>query len=93
MDKQIVLPSPELLSKITETEPQVALIPEGDHVAAAIKLHGYDDMYLYVARLLDPRVVAAIARDAGERRRIRQSRSAPARHSDRLRADVRASSR
>ena len=57
MDKAIVLPSPELLGKITETEPQVALIPEGDHVAAAVKLHGYDDMYLYVARLLDPRVV------------------------------------
>ena len=57
MDKAIVLPSKELLSQITETEPQVALIPEGDHVAAAIKLHGYDDTYLYVARLLDPRVV------------------------------------
>jgi two-component system, NtrC family, nitrogen regulation sensor histidine kinase NtrY len=57
MDKAIVLPSKELLAKITETEPQIALIPEGDHVAAAVKLHGYDDMYLYVARLLDPRVV------------------------------------
>jgi len=57
MDKAIVLPSKELLAKITETEPQVALIPEGDHVAAAVKLHGYDDYYLYVARLLDPRVV------------------------------------
>jgi two-component system nitrogen regulation sensor histidine kinase NtrY len=57
MDKKIVLPSPELLAKITETEPQVALIPEGDHVAAALKLHGYDDMYLYAARVLDPRVV------------------------------------
>ena len=57
MDKTIVLPSQELLEQISETEPQVALIPEGDHVAAAVKLHGYDDMYLYVARLLDPRVV------------------------------------
>jgi two-component system, NtrC family, nitrogen regulation sensor histidine kinase NtrY len=57
MDKAIVLPSKELLAKITETEPQVALIPEGDHVAAAVKLHGYDDTYLYGARLLDPRVV------------------------------------
>jgi len=57
MDKAIVLPSTKLLSQITETEPQVALIPEGDHVAAAVKLHGYDDLYLYVARLLDPRVV------------------------------------
>jgi two-component system, NtrC family, nitrogen regulation sensor histidine kinase NtrY len=56
MDK-IVLPSKELLDKITETEPQVALIPEGDHVAAAVRLHGYDGEYLYVARLLDPRVV------------------------------------
>ena len=57
MDKAVVLPSAKLLSQITETEPQVALIPEGDHVAAAVKLHGYDDMYLYVARVLDPRVV------------------------------------
>ncbi len=60
MDKAIVLPSKDLLAKITETEPQVALIPEGDHVAAAVKLHGYDDTYLYVARLLDPRVVAQL---------------------------------
>src|SRR5271168_1060815 len=57
MDKAVVLPSAKLLSQITETEPQDALIPEGDHVAAAVKLHGYDDMYLYVARVLDPRVV------------------------------------
>ena len=57
MDKAVVLPSAQLLSQITETEPQVALIPQGDHVAAAVKLHGYDDMYLYAARLLDPRVV------------------------------------
>ncbi len=47
----------QLLAETNETEPQVALIPEGDHVAAVVKLHGYDDMYLYVARLLDPRVV------------------------------------
>ncbi len=57
MGPKIVLPSAQLLSETTETEPQVALIPEGDHVAAVVKLRGYDDMYLYVARLLDPRVV------------------------------------
>ena len=61
MDKPIILPSPQLLSRITETEPQVALIPQGDHVAAAVKLHGYDDMYLYAAQMLDPRVVAQLA--------------------------------
>src|SRR6516165_3501962 len=69
MDKTIVLPSAKLLSQITETEPQIALIPEGDHVAAAVKLHGYDDMYLYAARVLDPRVVAqlrAAQESAGE---------------------------
>src|SRR5580693_3710962 len=69
MDKTIVLPSTKLLSQITETEPQIALIPEGDHVAAAVKLHGYDDMYLYAARVLDPRVVAqlrATQESAGE---------------------------
>jgi two-component system nitrogen regulation sensor histidine kinase NtrY len=57
MDQKIVLPSAQLLAETTETEPQVALIPEGDHVAAVVKLRDYDDMYLYVARLLDPRVV------------------------------------
>jgi two-component system, NtrC family, nitrogen regulation sensor histidine kinase NtrY len=61
MPKPVVLPSPELLKQITESEPQVALIPQGDHVAAAVKLHGYDDMYLYVAQMLDPRVVAQLA--------------------------------
>src|SRR6202161_1917433 len=57
MDQRIVLPSPQLLSETSETDPQVALFPEGDHVAAVVKLRGYDDMYLFVARLLDPRVV------------------------------------
>jgi two-component system nitrogen regulation sensor histidine kinase NtrY len=57
MDKKIVLPSPQLLAATNETEPQVALIPEGDHVAAVVKLAGYDDLYLYVAQMLDPRVV------------------------------------
>jgi two-component system, NtrC family, nitrogen regulation sensor histidine kinase NtrY len=61
MPKPVVLPSAELLKHITESEPQVALIPQGDHVAAAVKLHGYDDMYLYVAQMLDPRVVAQLA--------------------------------
>jgi two-component system, NtrC family, nitrogen regulation sensor histidine kinase NtrY len=61
MDKPVVLPSAELLKKITETEPQVALIPQGDHVAAAVKLHSYDDLYLYVAQMLDPRVVQQVA--------------------------------
>jgi two-component system nitrogen regulation sensor histidine kinase NtrY len=58
--KQVTLPTPDILSKIdvskiNETAPEIFYIPEG--VAAIIKLHGYDDMYLYVAGLLDPRVI------------------------------------
>jgi two-component system, NtrC family, nitrogen regulation sensor histidine kinase NtrY len=57
MDKRFALPSVQLLSETTATEPQVAFIPDGDNVASVVKLNGYDDMFLYVARLLDPRVV------------------------------------
>ena len=57
MDKRFVLPSVQLLGETSATEPQVAFIPEGDNVASVVKLNAYDDMYLYVARLLDPRVV------------------------------------
>jgi len=57
MDKKVVLPTADLLAQVNETDPRVALIPEDNHLAAVVKLHGYDGMYLYVARLLDPRVV------------------------------------
>ena len=57
LDKRFIRPSAQLLAQTSETEPQVAFIPEGDNVASVVKLKAYDDMYLYVARLLDPRVV------------------------------------
>jgi two-component system, NtrC family, nitrogen regulation sensor histidine kinase NtrY len=57
IDKNIVLPTADLLAEVNETEPRVALIPEDNHLAAVVKLRGYDDMYLYAARILDPRVV------------------------------------
>jgi two-component system, NtrC family, nitrogen regulation sensor histidine kinase NtrY len=57
--KPAVLPSPQLLKSITETEPYIVFSPQG--VAAAVKLRGYDDLYLYVAQMLDPRVVQQIA--------------------------------
>jgi two-component system, NtrC family, nitrogen regulation sensor histidine kinase NtrY len=61
MPKPVVLPSAQLLGQISETEPQVALIPQGDHVAAAVKLHGYDNTYLYVAQMLNPQVVQQLS--------------------------------
>mgnify|MGYP001231147849 CR=1 FL=1 len=57
MDKRFVQPSAQLLAETSDTQPQVAFIPEGDNVASVVKLNAYDGMYLYVARLLDPRVV------------------------------------
>jgi two-component system, NtrC family, nitrogen regulation sensor histidine kinase NtrY len=56
-DKNVILPNAELLAQVNETDPRVALLPEDNHLAAVVKLHGYDGMYLYVARPLDPRVV------------------------------------
>src|SRR5256714_526565 len=39
------------------TVPHAAMFHETNSVAAVIKLRGYDDTYLYVARPLDPRVI------------------------------------
>jgi two-component system nitrogen regulation sensor histidine kinase NtrY len=53
-------PPPDFLSNVNETEPQIAVFPEANYVAAVIRLRGFDDTFLYVARLLDPRVVAQL---------------------------------
>ena len=60
IDKKVVLPTPDLLAELNETEPRVALIPEDNHLAAVVKLRGYDEIYLYGSRILDPRVVAQL---------------------------------
>jgi two-component system, NtrC family, nitrogen regulation sensor histidine kinase NtrY len=60
VDKKVVLPTADLLAEVNETEPRVALIPDDNHLAAVVKLRGYDGMYLYAARILDPRVVAQL---------------------------------
>ncbi|HEX5864846.1 MAG TPA: PAS domain-containing sensor histidine kinase, partial [Casimicrobiaceae bacterium] len=50
-----VRPSAEVLAGINDTEPQVAMFLDANHVASIIKLRGYNDVYLYIARLLDAR--------------------------------------
>src|ERR1700686_4166853 len=60
IQQDFVTPDPELLSKVNETEPQIAVFPE-NYVAAVIRLRGFDDTFLYVARLLDPNVVAQLS--------------------------------
>jgi two-component system nitrogen regulation sensor histidine kinase NtrY len=53
-------PAPEFLSGVDENEPQIAVFIEANYVAAVIRLRNFSDTFLYVARLLDPRVVAQL---------------------------------
>ena len=53
-------PAPDFLSNVNETDPQIAVFIEANYVAAVIRLRAFDDTFLYVARLLDPRVVAQL---------------------------------
>jgi two-component system, NtrC family, nitrogen regulation sensor histidine kinase NtrY len=57
---EFVLPTPAALANVNTEEPQVALIADGNYVAAIIKLKEYEDTFLYVARPLDPRVVSQL---------------------------------
>ncbi|MGE3898835.1 MAG: ATP-binding protein [Variibacter sp.] len=57
MQRELSLPPASALEKITTVEPSIVLVPTTDYVAAVIKLNGYDNDYLYVARPLVPRVV------------------------------------
>jgi two-component system nitrogen regulation sensor histidine kinase NtrY len=53
-------PPPDFLKNVNESDPQIAVFPEANYVAAVIRLRSFDDTFLYVARLLDPRVVAQL---------------------------------
>jgi two-component system, NtrC family, nitrogen regulation sensor histidine kinase NtrY len=60
VSQSFVKPSPEVLAAVNDTEPQVAMFLDNNYIAAIIKLRGYNDVYLYIARLLDPRVLAQL---------------------------------
>jgi two-component system, NtrC family, nitrogen regulation sensor histidine kinase NtrY len=51
------IPPREALAQVSDKAPQIVLLPDTNYVAAIIKLEKYSDNYLYVAQLLDPRVV------------------------------------
>ncbi len=57
---RFVLPEPDFLNGVNETEPRISIFPE-NYVAAVIRLRAFNDTFLYVARLLDPHVVAQLA--------------------------------
>jgi two-component system nitrogen regulation sensor histidine kinase NtrY len=58
--QDFVSPTKEAMESVNDTQPQVALIPDANYVAAVIKLRSYESTYLYVTRPLDPRVVAQL---------------------------------
>jgi len=57
VNETFALPPREALAHITAKEPQIVLLPDTNYVAAVVKLDQYPDDYLYITRLLDPRVV------------------------------------
>jgi two-component system, NtrC family, nitrogen regulation sensor histidine kinase NtrY len=57
---EFIPPPMATLKQQSEAEPSIALLAEAKTVAAVTKLNGYDDSYLYVARPVDPRVVAQL---------------------------------
>ncbi len=57
VNQTFAMPPRDALPRIGEKEPQVVLLPDTNYVAAVVKLPKYDDYFLYITRLLDPRVV------------------------------------
>ena len=57
INQTFALPPRDALPLIGRKEPQVVLLPDANYVAAVVKLDQYEDFYLYLTRLLDPRVV------------------------------------
>jgi two-component system, NtrC family, nitrogen regulation sensor histidine kinase NtrY len=57
---RFAMPEPEFLNGVSDTVPSISVFPE-NYVAAVIRLRAFNDTFLYVARLLDPHVVAQLA--------------------------------
>jgi two-component system nitrogen regulation sensor histidine kinase NtrY len=56
-NQTFAMPPRDALPRINDKNPQIVLLPDTNYVVAVVKLQKYDDYYLYLARLLDPRVV------------------------------------
>jgi two-component system, NtrC family, nitrogen regulation sensor histidine kinase NtrY len=60
IQQEFTTPPQDFLSNVNEDEPQIAVFPEANYVAAVIRLRAFEDTFLYVARLLDPRVISQL---------------------------------
>jgi len=52
-----IAPPAGYLDNVGETEPEIAILPEENYVAALIRLRAFQDTFLYVARPIDSHVV------------------------------------
>ena len=73
IQQEFTTPDAEFLKGVDENEPQIAVFIEANYVAAVIRLRGLTDTFLYVARVLDPRVVAQLRHVGGEGVGVRQT--------------------
>lgn len=55
--REFVVPANIAINDATPDQPIIYLPNEADFVGALVKLRDYDDLYLYVARPIDPRVI------------------------------------
>ena len=62
VDLSVQLPSRETLAALQDDEPQVKLFPEGNYAAAITKLPNYENSYLFIAKVLDPRVAGRLSK-------------------------------
>jgi two-component system nitrogen regulation sensor histidine kinase NtrY len=60
IQQDFTTPPQDFLNNVDEKEPQIAVFPEANYVAAVIRLRTFPDTFLYVARLLDPRVISQL---------------------------------
>ncbi|HZC97536.1 MAG TPA: HAMP domain-containing protein, partial [Bradyrhizobium sp.] len=58
--QEFTTPPAEFLSNVGEDKPEISVFPDANYVAAVIRLRAFNDTFLYVARLLDPRVVSQL---------------------------------
>jgi two-component system, NtrC family, nitrogen regulation sensor histidine kinase NtrY len=61
LDLPIQLPSRETLASLADDDAQVRLFPEGNYAAAVVKLPSYENVYLFIAKVLDPRIAGRLA--------------------------------
>ena len=82
-------PGPDFLANVNENEPEIAVLPDSNYVAAVIRLRVFTQTFLYVVRVLDPRVVEQLKQTQASVAGLQRMGIATARHPGGLCADVR----